>query len=304
MASALVSEIQPGLHFTAGESGWTARFSCFASPCEVLLGRCPRALALTLVQEAFFAARRVEARYSRYRPESWLGHLHSAAGEWVETDEELEGLLDVAQAAWQLSSGRFDISSGVLRRVWSFHEGALPPSREQLEPVLALVGWQRVERRPGTLRLPPQMELDLGGIGKEFAVDRVADLVAPHAPGPWLVNFGGDLRAGGLREEDAPWRVGLDDPRATGDAMGTLELRHGALATSGDARRFLLHRGKRLGHILDARTGWPPPGAARSVTVAAPTCTEAGILATVGLLMGRKAEAWLAASGRSHWVLR
>lgn len=82
-----------------------------------------------------------------------------------------------------------------------------------------------------------------------------------------------------------------------------LSLAAGALATSGDARRFLLKDGVRYGHILDPRTGWPVRGAPRSVTVAAPTCTEAGVLATLAMLQGREARAWLAAQGAPHWIV-
>jgi len=194
-----------------------------------------------------------------------------------------------------------------LRRAWRFEPGAPPPQPAQVRSLLAHVGWQRVERDPsrGRLRLPSGMELDLGGLGKEYAVDRVAGLLAERLEPPWLVNFGGDLRAGGGGAADEPWRVGLDDPAATGRAAaGGVELRTGALATSGDARRHLLHKGRRLGHILDARTGWPPPGAPASVTVQADTCSLAGLLSTLAILQGRQAEAWLGGQGLPHWVLR
>ena len=289
----------------AGDSGWIARFSCFAGPCEIHLRACRRSLATELATAGAAEAWRVQARFSRYREESWTGRLHIAADAWVQTDEEIERLLDFAATCHQLSGGRFDITSGVLRRAWDFRPGALPPERGAMRRLLAQVGWPRVVREPGRVRLPAGMELDFGGLGKEYAVDQSAALVAGRAPGGWLVNFGGDLLAGGGRAADPPWRVGLDDPEACGRAAaGGFQLRAGALATSGDARRFLLHEGRRYGHILDARTGWPPPGAPRSVTVHAPTCSQAGMLATLGMLMGRHAESWLAAQGARHWVLR
>jgi thiamine biosynthesis lipoprotein len=147
------------------------------------------------------------------------------------------------------------------------------------------------------------MEIDLGGVGKEYAVDRVLALLQAQAAVPMLVNFGGDLAVSGPRASGAPWQVGVERPGG-GQAALLLELSAGALATSGDARRFLLKDGVRHGHILDPRNGWPVRGSPRSVTVAAGSCTEAGSLATLAMLKGAGAEAWLAAQGVPHWILR
>jgi thiamine biosynthesis lipoprotein len=119
-----------------------------------------------------------------------------------------------------------------------------------------------------------------------------------------MLNFGGDLLALGPRRDGRPWLVGIESLDAPAASAKQIELERGALATSGDARRFLLKDGKRYGHILDPRTGWPVEGAPRSVTVAAPTCSEAGMLATLALLRGRDAESFLAAQGVRHWCLR
>jgi len=154
--------------------------------------------------------------------------------------------------------------------------------------------------------LPEGMEIDFGGIGKEYAVDRVLALLRGQTDAPLLVNFGGDLAVSGPRRDGSAWVVGIEDPGGTAgdsDAAGVLALAAGGLATSGDARRFLLAGGVRYGHILDPRTGWPVRGAPRSVTVAAPTCSEAGVLATLAMLRGPEARAWLAAQGAPHWIV-
>jgi thiamine biosynthesis lipoprotein len=119
-----------------------------------------------------------------------------------------------------------------------------------------------------------------------------------------LLNFGGDLLALGPQGGGSPWRVGIESVTAEATAAKHIELGVGALATSGDARRFLLKDGQRYGHILDAKTGWPVAGAPRSVTVAAATCTEAGMLATLALLQGAEAERFLDAQGVQFWTLR
>jgi thiamine biosynthesis lipoprotein len=125
---------------------------------------------------------------------------------------------------------------------------------------------------------------------------------------PLLVNFGGDLAVSGPRADGSAWQVGIDltdgaDHRPQAPA-GVLALRAGGLATSGDARRYLLKDGVRYGHVLDPRTGWPVVGAPQAVTVAAPSCTEAGLLSTLALLQGPEAESWLAEQGMPHWVQR
>jgi thiamine biosynthesis lipoprotein len=147
------------------------------------------------------------------------------------------------------------------------------------------------------------MEIDLGGIGKEYAVDRAAALVRRLST-RCLLNFGGDLLALGPQQGSAPWRVGIESLTEAAKAARYIELGTGALATSGDARRYLMKDGKRYGHILDPTTGWSVANAPRSVTVAAGTCTDAGMLATLALLQGGDAERFLAAQGVQFWVLR
>ncbi len=148
------------------------------------------------------------------------------------------------------------------------------------------------------------MEIDLGGIGKEYAVDCAMRLVQEAWPAPALVNFGGDLRASGPRADGTAWTVAIESVEEEGRTAGVLELSGGALATSGDARRFLLKDGVRYSHILNPRTGRPVIGAPRSVTVAAPTCVEAGMIATLAMLQGRRAEAFLKREGVRAWCIR
>jgi thiamine biosynthesis lipoprotein len=135
-------------------------------------------------------------------------------------------------------------------------------------------------------------EIDFGGIGKEYAVDRAYDFIRAQCPVPFLVNFGGDLRVSRPLAH-GPWKVGIERPDSDCQAARMLEIEQGGLATSGDSHRFLLKEGVRYGHILDPRTGWPVPNAPRSVTVAASSCTEAGLLSTLAVLHGKDAEEFL-----------
>jgi thiamine biosynthesis lipoprotein len=275
-----------------------------ASPCEVLIDTEDRAAAEALAALARDEAVRIERKFSRYLDGNLVHRINHAHGLPVTLDEEAAALIDYAAACHDGSDGRFDITSGVLRRVWTFDGGTRVPDDAAVREALRLVGWSRVRWEKPVLTLPAGMEIDLGGIGKEYAVDRAAARIADRTEAAFLVNFGGDLFASGPRRDNRAWGVGLDDPARSGEAvLGTFDLAAGALATSGDARRFVMHEGRRLGHILDPRTGWPVEGAPRAVTVLGRTCLEAGTLATLAMLQGPDAAAFLAAQGVRHWVL-
>ena len=283
---------------------WVGRFTAMASPCELLVDTDDRDEAAHLVGLAAREARRIERTFSRYRTDNVIHEIHQARGRPVTVDDELAGLLDYAAACWEMSDGRFDVTSGVLRRIWTFDGRAEVPDEEAVRATLALVGWHRVRWERPVLTLPAGMEIDLGGIGKEYAVDRAAARVAAETRAAHLVNFGGDLYASGLQRGERPWSVGVDDPARTGEAaVLRLEFDFGGLATSGDARRFVTWQGRRLGHILDPRTGWPVAGAPRSVTVLGSSCIEAGTLSTLAYLQGTNARQFLEDLDARFWIL-
>ena len=285
-----------------GEHLLAVRFTAMASPCEVLLPSMGDRAALAIGGEAAREAWRVEKKYSRYRDDSVTAWIHRNRGTLLELDAETASLVDFARQCFELSGGLFDITSGVLRRAWSFDGSDRIPDPASVERLLPSVGFDKLRWEPPRLMLPPGMELDFGGIGKEYAVDRAFELLAARAGIPFLVNFGGDLRAN-RPPPHGPWQVGIERPDTERDAIMLLDLEHGALATSGDSRRYLMKDGIRYGHILDPRTGWPVPGSPRSVTVAASSCTEAGLLATIAMLQGGRARAFLDEQGVRSWLL-
>lgn len=279
------------------------RFTAMAGPCEVLVDSDDPAVAATALETARAEALRVEAKFSRYRGDGVVRRINAARGEPVEVDEETALLLDYAASCHELSQGRFDVTSGVLRRAWTFDGSSRVPEEAAVRALLERVGWQRTTWQRPFFTLPDGMEVDFGGIGKEYAVDRAAALVVARVPCACLVNFGGDLVASGPRRGGRPWGVGVDDPERTGTAaVLRVDLERGALATSGDARRYVLHGGRRLGHILDPRTGWPVEDAPRSVTVLAGSCLEAGTLSTLAILQGAGAGEFLHAQGVTFWL--
>lgn len=246
--------------------------------------------------------RRIEILWSRYRPDSIVTRINESAGRKpVAVDEETAGLLDYAAAAWRESAGLFDITSGVFRRVWNFSSRRLP-SKEAVSACLPLVGWDKVVWRRPEIYLPlPGMEIDFGGLGKEYAADRAARLLL-EGERIALVNLGGDIVASAPRPGDEPWQIGIRDPAAA-QLAGHLPLYSGALATSGDYERCIEADGRRYGHILSSRSGWPVAGGPASVSVIAENCLLAGTLASVAMLKGAEAERWLDSMGTVHHLV-
>lgn len=257
--------------------------------------------------ETVAEVQRIEILWSRYRPDSIVTRINESAGRKpVAVDEETAGLLDYAATAWRESDGLFDITSGVFRRAWNFSSGHLP-TMEAVSACLPLVGWDKVVWRRPEIFLPlPGMEIDFGGLGKEYAADRVAKLLVEQG---WiaLVNLGGDIVASAPRPGDEPWQIGIRDPDAAHTAAnrlaGHLPLFSGALATSGDYERCIEVAGQRYGHILNPRCGWPVAGGPASVSVVAGNCLLAGTLATVAMLKGAEAGTWLDSMGTAHHLV-
>lgn len=289
----------------AGDGYLCARFQALGGPCEVLIDAEETSSVTTAVRAVAAEVWRIEDKFSRYKSTGIVHKINSAGGAEVCLDDETAGLIDYAETCHRLSGGTFDITSGVLRKVWRFDGSGSLPSRKAVERVLSLVGWDKVRWRKPILQLRAGMEIDLGGIGKEYAVDRAALLLEHHGFTSALINFGGDLRALGPRRDGMPWSIGIDNPRDTGhDCLAAREITMGAMATSGDARRYIVAKGRRYGHILDPRTGWPVREAPRSVTVQAPTCLEAGMLSTFGILKGADAEQFLQSQSVPHFIVR
>jgi thiamine biosynthesis lipoprotein len=279
-------------------------FKAMGSPCDLQLFASDAGEAERVARLARSEIERLEARYSRFRPESFLSEINraAAAGARIEVDAETARLLDYADACFRTSQGLFDVTSGVLRAAWRFDGSGLPDAG-RVQALLAKVGWQKLEWTPPVLGFPLKgIELDLGGVVKEYAVDRVVVVCREAGAAAGLVNLGGDVGVVGPRPDGAPWRIGIRHPRRPGQVLETFAMRSGALATSGDYERCIVIAGVRYGHILDPRTGWPARHLA-SVSVAADLCVVAGSAATIGVLKERQGPAWLAELGLPHlWV--
>lgn len=266
-------------------SPFSFAFSAMASRCEVRLFAPDEAAARVWADAGIEEVRRIEAKYSRYRDDSVTSAINrGAGGAAVTVDDETAALLTFGGQLHAQSGGVFDLTSGVLRRAWDFKAARLPAERD-IEALLPLVGWGRVQWDGHGLRLPlPGMEIDFGGIGKEYAADRAATRMEELGALHGLVNLGGDVRIIGPQPDGSAWTVGVQDPRGQGGAaIAALPVASGAMATSGDYERYFELDGRRYCHLLDPRTGWPVTHW-RSISVVAPLCVLAGACATIAML--------------------
>ena len=231
-----------------------------------------------------------EAKYSRFRPESLISRINLAAGlTAVEIDAETEQLFKLCDTLHFLTQGILDPTLLPLLRLWNFEtDQPVVPSDEQIAAARQLVGWKKVQRSPGKVFLPVVgMALDLGGFGKEYAVDLVAQLAVDHGIPDVLVDFGHDIRAMGAPPGRVAWHIGLENPQRPGESAGSVGLvGNRGIASSGDYIRRVTVGGRRYGHIIDPRTGWPVANGCIQATGIAATCLHAGVLSTTAFVLG------------------
>ena len=294
----------PGNKQRAKMEPYRFEFHALGSDCSLQLFAPTTALARDAAVAAEREVARIETRYSRYRPDSELSRINAAAmnGGSVTVDAETAGLIDYAYACYRKSDGLFDITSGVLRTVWNFASGP-PPRPDAVAALLPRIGLDKIEwDNPRLTFATAGMELDFGGIGKEYAADRAAQICAAAGICHGLVDLGGDIRLLGPHPDGTPWKIGIRHPRRPETPMSAVDLVSGAIATSGDYERFMEVAGRRYCHILNPRTGWPVREL-RSASVIGPDCLVAGTLATIAMLKGREGPDWLRALGVRHVVM-
>lgn len=279
-------------------------FKAMGTPCDIQLFARNEVTARSAFKTVIADVQRLEGVYSRYNTGSFLSAINqvAAVGGTVNVDEETASLLDYAAACYEQSEGLFDITSGALRRIWKFNQGSLP---EQclIEAQLDNIGWHKVSWHRPVLRFSkPGMELDFGGIVKEYAVDRAAALCHAQGIRHGVVNLGGDIKVIGPRADGNPWRIGIRHPRNKKLILETVLLYEGALASSGDYERCMIIDGIRYGHVLNPQTGWPVRHLA-AVSAVGEFCVVAGSASTIAMLKEDQGPAWLEELGLPYlWV--
>lgn len=289
MDASVIERVRASAQRMVRDGGHTVTFRAMGTNCRVHFAA-PPSLADTFIAATLEWVAGFESRYSRFLPDSLISRINQAAGrDWVEIDRETERLFALCQEAHFLTRGIFDPTSLPLIQLWNWKaQPAVIPDDQAIANALKLVGWRKVKRAPGKIFLPePGMSVDLGGIGKEYAVDQVAALAVRHGIKSVLVDFGQDVFAFGSPPDGRPaWKIGLENPAQPGQCWTSLAIQNRAVATSGDYFRHFTKDGRRFGHILDVRTGQPVDNGVRAVSVVAPNCTVAGMLSTAAFVLG------------------
>lgn len=285
------------------EPGWyTFRFAAMGTRCGLTFQHPGTKADATAFRDAAVArVTRFETLYSRFREDSLVGRINRAAGneEWTDLEEESVQLFNECDAIVRLTGGLVDPTALPLSRVWNVHAAAGAagafPAAAAIAAARDLVGWDKVERNGSRVRLPRAgMGLDFGGLVKEFAVDAVFAIACAAGIENSVVDLGHDQRFQGVPPEGACWRIGVEDPANPKQCVCGIRVNEMAVASSGDCYRHVVIGGRRYGHVLDLRTGWPADSACRAATVLAPSCLRAGALAKAALILGPDAGVeWL-----------
>lgn len=246
----------------------------------------------TALEAAIAEIRRLEALMTTWQPGSEISQINAAAGQKaIAVSPEIYDVIAKSQEFSARSSGAFDISFYALRGLWFFDEEpkAILPDPKVLKARLPLINYRAIELSPKarTVKLQkPGMAINLGGIGKGYAVDAAVKILRARGLTDGMVQAGGDLMLFGSKG-GAPFKAGIRDPRSLdpGDFFAVCEIKNHAFSTAGDYERSFIREGKRYHHILDPRTGQPAQGA-RSVTVFAKDATIADGLDDVLLILG------------------
>ncbi len=279
-------------------------FKAMGSPCSLQFYAANQKKAKHAAKIIMNDIYRLEAKYSRYRTDSFLSTINDKAtvGGAIDVDDETAGLLDYAATCYHQSDGLFDITSGILRRGWDFKSNIVP-SNETIQLLLEKIGWHKLSWRRPRLTFPvPGMEIDFGGVVKEYAVDRAASLCWEAGIRHGIVNLGGDVKIIGPHDDGSPWKIAIKHPRLASGLLTTLSLHSGAVASSGDYERCITLNGVRYSHVLNPKTGWPVNYMA-AVSVIGEFCVVAGSASTIGMLKEEQGTDWLKELGLPHlWV--
>lgn len=247
----------------------------------------------SLHQDLLLVMDEINNSMSHYDPASELSMLNqSEAGQAVQLSEHLNQVLIEALSVSKLSDGAFDITLGPLIDLWGFgSQGTITqrPSLSEIKNLSEVVGYSHLTLSDATLtKAHIDTQLNLSAIAKGFAVDKVADELERQNIDDYLVNIGGELRAGGLNIDSQFWRVGIERPELLGGIQQVIELNDQAVATSGDYLNYLVFEGQRFSHTLDPVTLAPVLHRLASVSVVHDHTSTADALATAIMAMGEE----------------
>lgn len=237
-----------------------------------------------LVDRAFAEMERLERLLSAQIASSEVARLGEVSD--LEVSREMREVIEVGQEVARRSQGAFDMTLGRLVKLWDI-TGAQPrvPSADAIEAALAGIGPDALQVEGARIvKKQPELQLELGGIAKGYAVEAAAKVLRAAELDFGAVNAGGDMALVG-RPSQRDWRIGIRHPRHSQELLATLVIPGGAVVTSGDYERYFEFEGRRYHHLFDPRTGYPARGC-QSVTVWADDATYADALATAAFVLG------------------
>ena len=244
---------------------------------------------------------RLDYLMSNYKKESVLSELNrNASAEPAACNKELAGVIEQSLQYSDITDGAFDITIGPLMKKWGFFKkkGRIP-GKEELESVLESVSYKNIiveektikslAKNPGTVKTVffknPGTRIDLGGIGKGYAVDKAISVLKQNGISSALINFAGNIYTFGTPPGKDSWVIGLQHPRESEGLLGTFDIKDKAVSTSGDYEKFFIIEGKRYSHIIDPRTGNPVKGIV-SATIVTGNAARADALSTGVFVLG------------------
>lgn len=269
----------------------------------VVPGESPRATEAAII--ALDMLEKIESKLTVYRPESEISQINDLAGiRPVKVTGDVFDLLIHAVHISKLSGGAFDITAGPLVECWGFTKRrGQKPTDQQIEAARQQVGWQFVELKPEEKTVFLQlagMKINLGGIGKGFAIDQMAAKLRENAVEDFLIHGGKSTILASMGNDNTaakPWKIAIEHPLRPGRRLMEIEVENAAIATSGSGNQFFHYQGKRIGHVIDPRNG-RPAGDALSMTIQTKNATDADAYSTACFVDGIQATAALIRANR------
>ncbi|MEN2983483.1 MAG: FAD:protein FMN transferase [Dictyoglomaceae bacterium] len=233
----------------------------------------------------------LDQKLNRFNPQSEIYKINKKAGDWIEVSKEVEDILREAKYYAQISEGLFDPTIGPLMELWGFYDGSLYiPTDKELKEALSKVNWKNLEISEGKVRLKRKgMSLDLGGIAKGYAVQRLLEISKDLNLQRIYLDIGGTIGVYGKPLKGDYWIIGIKHPRKEGRILGKIKIKGGVVATSGDYERFFVNNGKRYPHIINPKTGIPS-SEIMSVTIISKNGITADALSTLFFVLGERGK--------------
>lgn len=234
---------------------------------------------------AFSKIKRLEEQFSVYISDSEISRLNK--NKEIKASEDLLSVFKKSIHISRITGGAFDITTLPLTKLYREAEKSdTPPPEEKIKEVLKDIGYEKIRITENIIKIPSNMEVDVGGIAKGYVVDRVAEYLQREGVRNGLVNAGGDMYCFGKNSAGTKWRVAINNPFRKGEILQTLYVSGYGIATSGNYERYLSIQGKKFGHIINPFTGKTLQDIPASVTVIAPDTTTADGLATAFFVLG------------------